>query len=372
MPTTTRKHQKAFDAFPAAWRSLIIQLETSQAKLKESRALGLDWSDSDFVKGSAMPSSTWNMLKSGKHPLSTTPKGIQTVTDKLTALQASAAEVQLKIRDAALRSTQQEPQLLTGFVEDVNSQAVLAALGKCQRLAEESSEERLIVIRAATGEGKTWLRRWLVTKGHVHYVVSARPSWRRNYTAFLRSVAGVLNLDVAAIRAAAELEAEIITKASTIAGVVWLEEVQSLSAMAQEFIKLLLNETHLTAIIVLTPEAYTAMKHAASGDTLQLFRRAACNMELAHADEAFLRATAPDLWCKTHEKGCMQRILAEAERFGGRALIKDVTARLRTATAKVAFITLNDVEDALSCYRANVPDLATARRAFGQARPKAA
>jgi hypothetical protein len=366
-PPAPRKHQTQYDLYPAAWRTLIEELEAVQLHLRAHRALSSDWSDKSFTAGSTLPASTWNMLRSGKHPVPTTARGVDAMTEKLRSVAASAKEVRLKIASADLRAAQ-TPQLMPDFVKDVNVDALIAALGKCDKRALESSEERLIVLRAATGEGKTYLRRWMVAQGHVHYTVQARPSWKSSYTAFLRALAAVLRLDVVNLRGVAVIEAEIIEKASTLAGVIWFEEVQRLSVQAQEFIKMLLNETHLAVIISLTPEAYTAMRHAAGGDFAQLFRRAACNMELAHADQDFLRAAAPDLWRKTHEASSMQRILAEAARFGGRALIADVCRRLTDLTRGSSVITLAIVEDALSAYRANVPDLATIRRAFGQRR----
>jgi hypothetical protein len=359
-----RKHQEQYDRYPAAWRSLIEQLEVQQLGLRARRALGSDWSDKDFVEGSGLPASTWNMLRTGKHPVPTTARGAAAMTRKLDTLTLKVREVDLRIADAALRSSQ--TTALSGFVRDVNVEAIIAALGKCSQRAAEMSEERLVVVRAATGEGKTWLRKWLVAQGHVHYTVQARPAWKSSYTAFLRAVAGVLRLDVTALRGVAAIEAEIIDKAQTIAGTIWFEEIQRLSVQAQEFIKLLLNETHLAVIISLTPEAYITMKHTSGGDFAQLFRRAACNMELRHADAAFLRAAAPDLWRKSHEDSAVQRIITEAARFGGRALIADICRRLTELTRGLSHIPTEKVEAALSAYRANVPDFTAIRRAFGQ------
>lgn len=360
-----RKHQAQYNLYPPSWRKLIESLELQQLKLRALKALGSDWSDKTFTSGSQMPASTWNMLRSGKHP-PPTGRGEESLLTKLRSLETALREVDLRVRDAALRESKtQSSAILAGFVEDVNTQAVVAAIQKCDQTARESGEDRLIVLRAATGAGKTWLRKWAVAQKHVHYVVSARPSWRRNYRAFLRALAAVLNLDVIGTRGVSDLEDRIIEKTQTLHGVVWLEEVQSLSGQAQEFIKLLLNETHLSLILAVTPESYTVMRHTAGGDALQLFRRAACNMELAHADARFLEAAAPDLWSREHVPACQQRILAEAELFGGRALIADVHRRLRLRIKGSAIISLADVEACLAAYRANVPDLAAARRAFG-------
>lgn len=353
----TRAHPETFASYPQVWRTAIETLEALQDDFRARSLLSRSWSDKQFTAGSKMPASTWNMLRSGKHPVSTSAEGIASMLARLDSLEAVCREIELRAEKHALSSA--APSSILGYVRDVNTEAALASLEKCRARAADSSEERLIVIRAATGAGKTALRKWLVVEGYVHYVVTARPSWRRSYISFLRKLADSLSLDVSAVRSSSTIEELIIGKAATLAAVFWFEEVQALCKESQEFIKTLLNDTLITVVMGMTPDDYTQMSIRAGSAFEQLFRRAAGSWEMAAADRDYLLSYAPEVWAAADPLS-IDRVLAEAASFGGRALIKDVTDRMRSRPISTAA-----VEDALEAYRDNVPDLRTARRTFG-------
>lgn len=366
----SRRYQAQFDQFPESWKSIILECELKQLTLKSHRTLGKDWSDKIFTEHTSLPSSTWSLLKSGNHALPTGARSIDNVLAKLKQLQQRCKEIDLEAADAALRARQNGE--VQGFVQDVNVTAIKGALNRASERASSGSEERLIVLRGSTGDGKTTLRKHLVAQGDIHFSVMARPSWKSSYTAFLRAVAATLRVDVSNLRGVATVETEILDKATRLNGAIWFEEVQRLSRQAQEFIKTLLNESTLTVLISLTPEAYRLMQHQAGADFAQLFRRAAANFEMTPASAKFVQEIAPELWSKSHTPRQREIIAEEAAKFGGKALIAEVTKRLTRITADRLTITDSDVTQAIRDYRLNVPDFARIRRTFGQPEKAAA
>lgn len=359
-----RRYQEQFDQFPESWKAIILECELKQLTLKSHRTLSKDWSDKNFTEHTSLPSSTWSLLKSGNHALPTGQRSVDNVLAKLKQLQQRCKEIDLEAADAALRARQSGE--VTGFVQDVNVTALKSALNRASERASNGSEERLIVLRGSTGDGKTTLRKYLIAQGDIHFSVMARPSWKSSYTAFLRAVAGTLRVDVASLRGVAAIETEIMDKATRTNGAIWFEEVQRLSKQAQEFIKLLLNESTLTVLISLTPEAYSLMQHQAGADFSQLFRRAAANFEMTPANAAFVQALAPELWQKSHTPRQREIIAEEAAKFGGKAMIAEVVKRLTKTTAEKLTISDTDVTQAIRAYRLNVPDFARLRRTNGQ------
>lgn len=365
-----RRHQEQFDQFPESWKAIILECELKQLTLKSHRTLAKDWSDKVFMEHTTLPSSTWSLLKSGNHALPTGQRSIANVLAKLKQLQQRCKEIDLEAADAALRARQNGD--VTGFIEDVNVKAIKGALERASERASQGSEERLIVLRGSTGDGKTTLRKYLTAQGDIHFSVMARPSWKSSYTAFLRAVAATLRVDVSNLRGVATVETEILDKATRINGAIWFEEVQRLSKQAQEFIKTLLNESTLTVLISLTPDAYRLMQYQAGADFAQLFRRAAANFEMTPANAAFVQALAPELWQKSHTPRQRETIAEEAAKFGGKAMIAEVVKRLKKSTAERLTITDEDVTKAIRAYRLNVPDFARIRRTQGQPEKAAA
>lgn len=361
-PIIKRKNQKGFDAFPEHWKDLIKHCEDQQTKLKAAKALDMDWTDAEFVKRTALPATTWNLLKSGNHALPTTQRSIKAVAEKLESVKARCAEIERELADQAKRLARLD---VTGrFVETEDYKALKDAITNAGAKVTARSEERLIVYVAPTRGGKTWMKQKLVEEKLVNWEISGLPSWRRSYTAILLAFADMFGVSAVKRGTAHIIETLVLKKARTMSGVVWLEEVQAICQEGQEFVKNLLNQTTLTIIISLTPRAHQDITELAGDEESQLLSRCEATLKAALVSPAFITAVAPDLWKKRHQPAQLQAIADAANERGAMSLVREVCQTL-AKTCKGDFIGDDKVSQAITLYRMAVP-LINTRRALGR------
>lgn len=352
-----RKHQAKFDAFPATWQVAVVECERFQRDLQTKRPLGRRWSDEDFVSGTDMAASSWNMLRNGSYPMPTTDDGIRRVTARLENLRARCKEITREVEDAAIRA--QQSTNVDHWVDTKDYQAIKAALRNAERKVRTGNEERMIVFIAPTRGGKSFLKRKLMKEGKVTWEVSARPSWSTSYRAVLEEFGTVFDLP-AAIRnkgGIVHLEDAVLRAARSTTGVIWIEEIQAICKRGQELIKVILNQTTLTVIVSLTPGVYELIKNYASDDESQLLARAEMTLWSAPVQPDWIKSYAPDLWTKRHTEEQLEQIAEEANARGALSLVREVSETLIKLTSGSTAITDSHVRDAIALYRMAVPRL---------------
>lgn len=360
-PPMKRKHQELFDTFPAEWRKLIEHCESKQLSLKLTRALDRDWSDAEFARGCKLPGSSWHMLKSGAYPLPKSASAIKATLTKLRSLEQRCADIDAEIADAARRASVLD---VTGrFVETTDYLAIKEAITSATAQIKERSEERLIVFVAPTRCGKTWTKRKLIEEGAVQWEMSGMPSWHFSYAAVLTEFAAIFAVPHKLRDSSRVIEAAVLKKARTISGVIWIEEVQGLCKPGQEFIKKLLNETTLTIIISLTPDAHAMLKDAGGDEESQLLARCEITLKAEPITPEWVKLYAPELWAKEHKDEHLKKICDAANERGARSLVRKVCATLTEQTRGKTMIRDEHVADALKLYRMAVPLKQSTRRA---------
>ncbi|GAA5137500.1 hypothetical protein GCM10023213_14330 [Prosthecobacter algae] len=358
---TLWKAGKHWTTYPEEWQNLIIQCADIQARLRATGAQGRNWSDEDFAGTSAI-GGKWASFRVGLYPYPATAKTRTELRLGLDDLLAHARNHELRTQDAAQRA--QIAAVSSQFIELPDYQAIRGAISAAHAKIGERNEERLVVFRARTRGGKTWLADKLMEEGIVTWKVTATPCWKASYKAMLLKLAELIGISEAK-RTVLDLETVVLKSMKTLAGVLLFEEVQSLCHQSQEFIKTILNETTLTVCIFITNEAHDTLLGKGGNELAQLFARAEANLPASPITAEIVRLFNPALYAQVAHEGQLVRIAKAANDLGALSAVRRITDMIRADVKTGAVITDQIVDAAIADYRSHVPIVRTTRALFG-------
>lgn len=356
-------HGKHWSTYPPRWVECIMTAAEIQGQLRSTGALDLNWTDEDFCRGSDL-AGKWPSLRRGLYPYPKTPKTRAELTAALAGLVEHAHNHLLRVDDAARR--QRMAAVATQFVELPDYAGVRAAIRAASAKigSRGEDEERLVVFKARTRGGKTFLADKLMEEGLVTWKVVATPCWKTSYKALLQKLA-----DLTGIRAVRhsvlDLETAVLAHLQSLSGVLLFEEVQALCSLSQEFIKTVLNQTNLVVCIFITNEAHDDLLGRGGNSLAQLFARAEATLPASPITPDIVRMFAPDLWQHAAHDGQLQRVADTANELGALSAVRRICAMIRADLGTRNLITDAMVADAVADYRAAVPLVQTVQRLQG-------
>ena len=357
------KHGKHWNEWPVDLQYKITAIAAQQAQLVDLAVDGKNWSDKDFTAGHDEIAKIWPSLRTGLYPWPTQTKTRTKWRTQLDALE-QRAKTELLRHDTAqarkLRLVSSEQ-----FIKFSEYDAISAAIETAREKVSIRSEERLVVFKARTRGGKTWLADQLVEEGLINWRVEATPSWSSSYRAMLISLCEMFAITHTRKMGADVLESLLIAHIKTLSGTALFEEVQDLCHKSQEFIKLLLNKSSLVVCIFVTNEAHADMLAHGGNHLAQLLARAETTITASKISAAHVRRFDEALWLKAAHEKQLDRIAEAANQLGALSAVRRITAMVRGLLGKGALITDEMITDAISGYRRAVPVVSTHSRRRG-------
>jgi len=177
---------------------------------------------------------------------------------------------------------------------------------------------------------------------------------KRSYKKFLIGIASALKLRDIKDSTLAELHDSILSKLEKVRGVLAIQELQSFSASALEFLKMLLNHTQVSLVISMLPRKFESIIRSTGEDMQQFLGRSVGVVKLKVTTE-LVADFAPKLWKKCPQAAQLQTLLAtEAAKGGGMSLLRDV-CRDAQLLAEHDGLKPHHITDALRDFRRKVP-----------------
>ena len=233
---------------------LVNRLEELKAAVE--RTEGSPLSDQKFsARFLAVSATTWSKVKSGTYA-------------------GSLDSVGGKLRDAIESIEAQLPALAEGTrlsQEFVRTQLAKAAFAAVNRARAGVEDRRVVVVLAPTGYGKTAIAAYLKSKGAV--TVEGRQAWRGSYKAFCLDVAAALGRDLPPSWQESRCEREMVAALSSKAGILVIDEANTMSAACANAIKYIVNQTAYTVVVAAIPEMWDKFLAGNLGEVRQLLNR---------------------------------------------------------------------------------------------------
>lgn len=354
------KHGTRWAEWPEPSRDQITRVAKLQEQLADLGVGGKNWSDKDFTAGRDI-ATVWPSMRTGTYPF---PSQTKTKTKWLNELDALEQHGKTELlRHEHAQAKQLRLVSADKFIKFSEYEAISKAIDKAQAKAATRSEERLVVFKARTRGGKTWLADQLVDDGKVNWRIEATPTWHRSYRALLVSLSDMFDISRGKKADAFMLETNLISHIKTLSGVVLFEEVQSLCHDSQEFIKLLLNKSSLVVCIFVTNEAHEDMLSHGGNHLAQLLARAETTITASKITDAHVREFDPELWTKAASKRQLEDVADAANTLGALSAVRRITQNVRALAKNAALITDEMITTAIKAYRRDVPVVDTTRRA---------
>lgn len=354
------KHGHKWAEWPEESRTQITRVAKLQEQLADLGVGGKNWSDKDFTAGRDI-ATVWPSMRTGTYPF---PSQTKTKTKWLTELDALEQHGKTELlRHEHAQAKQLRLVSADRFIKFSEYEAISTAIDKAKEKSKTRSEERLVVFKARTRGGKTWLADQLTDEGKVNWRVEGTPSWHRSYKALLISLSEMFDITVAKKADALSMERLLISHIKTLSGVVLFEEVQSLCHDSQEFIKLLLNKSSLVVCIFVTNEAHEDMLLHGGNHLAQLLARAETTITASKITAEHVRQFDPELWKKAADDKQLDQVADSANRLGALSAVRRITANVRALAKRSDILTDEMITMAINAYRRDVPVVDTTRRA---------
>lgn len=363
MPASHHNHPEAaerepvatpFNGYPKTALDLIQKIGAAQDALRDEKALGKSWSNTEFVSGSKVPANTWFALRAGSYPWPKTTSKSTALVERLEQLATHAKTWQRSVANEALRASASSG--LEGFIEFPEYIELKAAIKACQKKVSQHSEERLVMVVGETRSGKTTMKRKLLEDGIATWAVHATPSWKGSYFEMLTALYKSIFQSAPPFRKSAEIEREVLNSLRQQTGCLVIEELRLLSPQGTAFLRTLLNETTCTLVIMMAPEDHLRLRSSTGADRAdraQLMARVEWTVRIASPSPEVVKAFAPDLWPHVRpDDERLQLIATAASALGSKSCIARATACLKAVREKFhRFPTLADAQAALADYR---------------------
>lgn len=356
-------HGDFWPQWPTELQQQITRIAEHQANLKDLAVDGKNWTDGDFTEGHSEIAKIWPSLRRGLYPWPSQTKTRTKWRTQLDALEQRAKTELLRhqtAQDKKLRAASSDQ-----FIKFAEYNAINLAIETARSMVAQRSEERLVVFKARTRGGKTWLADQLAEEEKINWRVEAMPSWGDSYKAMLISLCAMFNIGHTRRQGADELESLLIAHIKTLSGVVLFEEMQALCRKSQEFIKTLLNKSSLVVCIFVTNEAHDEMLAHGGNHLAQLLARAETTITASKITADHVRRFDEDLWKKAADKKQLELVAEAANRLGALSAVRRITAMVRALLGKGALITDEMITNAVAGYRRAVPVVSTQTRRRG-------
>ena len=254
----------------AQWAELTpLVNRLDELKAAVERTEGITLSDQKFAdRFLAFSATTWSKVKSATYAGSLTA-----VADKCRAA-IETIQAQLPALAETARFTQT-------FVLTQLARAANAAVNRARAGVED---RRIVVLLAPTGFGKSTIADYLKTKGAV--TVEGRQAWRTSYKTFCRDIAAALGRSLPATWQEGRCESEMIAALSSKAGLLFVDEANTMSAACANAIKYIVNKTAYTVVIAAIPEMWDKFLAGNRGEALQLINRCQPPIRASSVSEA--------------------------------------------------------------------------------------
>lgn len=231
------------------------------------------------------------------------------------------------------------------FVRTTLAKAVLASVQK----ARDTRGRRVVVVLSPTGAGKTEIGRYLESRGAVY--VEGRKSWKSSYKAFCSDVSRAAGRPVHKSASEQDAELSMLDALKSKAGILYIDEANSMAGFTADAIKLVVNQTDYTVVIAAIPEMWDDFLRRAENEVRQIINR--CQPVLRYsgvsADDAraFLSGVvAPDAMAPASKSladaanafGAFKTIVSVCDdlRDSSPASAEDVQASVRKHAASIA------------------------------------
>lgn len=360
---TVNRDGKFWNEWPTDLQDQISRIANHQQNLKSLAVDGKNWSDKDFTAGREEIAKIWPSLRAGLYPW---PSQTKTRTKWRTQIEALEKHGQTEL----LRYESAEAKKLRAlsseqFIKFAEYHAIKSAIETAAKKVSQNSEERLVVFKARTRGGKTWMGDQLAEEEKINWRVRAMPSWGDSYKAMLISLCAMFNITHSRRQGADELESLLVGYIKTLSGVVLFEEMQGLCRKSQEFIKTLLNESSLVVCIFVTNEAHADMLAHGGNHLAQLLARAETTITASQISAEHVRKFDEVLWSKADDAKQLERVAEAANQLGALSAVRRITAMVKALLGKGALITDEMIDEAIAGYRRAVPMVSTLNRRRG-------
>jgi type II secretory pathway predicted ATPase ExeA len=288
-------------------------------------------SDEQFARQHLTVSSTaWGRVKAGKYNAADHSRILHRLTDSLDTLSVRGRPSDI-LSIGPLRAT---------------SAAVASAWGQ--------TRDRLVVLLAPTGGGKTTVARAL---GHAYLdrslTVESSEPWRTSYLAPLHAMLAALGIDPAPYTSARAAERILIKALTDSPKLIIIDEAHYFGPGTIHVVKAILNQTACTVLILAIPAMWARLSRAAWEESAQLRSRTAAVITASHIRRDDLLAYLADRipgWpaLSAADQGiALDAVHQASERFGLWATAARVVAEILAETSDSEPFSLDAIRAAL-------------------------
>lgn len=307
----------------------LLQMQQEIGELK-----GAPMSDAEFAR-QYLPfsESSWSRLKAEKYGAD---------TQRLLAKAAQAVE-ELPARIEALRRAKDAGST---FVRTTLARAVLASV----QTARDSRDRRIVPVLAPTGFGKTEISNFLESRGAIS--VHGRQAWQSSYRAFCLDVCNATGPHMPTSTTEANAELEMVRRLKVKgAGILYIDEANSVGPAFANGIKLIHNETGFTIVVAAVPGPWDRFVARAEEEVKQLINRCQPiirSLRISESDaKPFLSncGLTPEIVAKV-----IPSAVALANTLGGYKVLLSIAKSMHDLDSPA----LDDVEKAIESERRNI------------------
>jgi len=230
------------------------------------------------------------------------------------------------------------------FVRTTLARAVLASVNK----ARDSSGRRVVVVLSPSGGGKTEIGRYLESRGAVY--VEGRKSWKSSYKAFCADVSLAAGRPVLHRPSEQEAERSMLDALRTKAGILYIDEANSMAGFTADAIKLVVNQTGYTVVIAAIPDAWDGFLRRAENEVRQIINRCQPVLRYSGVSVGDAKAFMEPLVSPDDLEPASQAVADAANAFGAFKTIVSVCDDLRES----APVSITEVKGSLRKHYASI------------------
>ena len=227
-----------------------------QMQQEISEIIGAPLSDAEFAK-KYLPfsESSWSRLKAGTYGADT--KRLET--------KAAQAIEELPMRIDTLRRAKDSGST---FIRTTLARAVLSSV----QAARDSVNRRIVPVLAPTGFGKTAIADYLASRGSIS--ITGRQAWQSSYRAVCTDICNAAGTDMPASTTESRAELEMIRRLRVKgAGILYIDEANSVGPAFANGIKLIHNETEFAIVVAAVPGPWDKFVARAEEEVRQVINR---------------------------------------------------------------------------------------------------
>lgn len=311
---------------------VVGDLLAMQREIEEIK--GRTLSDAEFARNYLpFSESSWSRLKADKYGAD---------KDRL-LLKAAQALEELPARIDTLRRAAGTE---AGFVRTTLARAVLASV----QAARDSKNRRIVPVLAPTGFGKSAIMDYYITRGAIG--VTGRQAWQQSYKAFCQDVCAVAGPTLTRSTSEADSESEMIRRLEVKgAGILYIDEANTVGPAFANGIKLIHNATAFTIVVAAVPGPWDKFVARSEEEVRQVINRCQPVIRCVRLlrEDAFPFLSSCGLPASSVNK-IVDEALSVANTFGGFKPLMKIADTLRDLESP----TLEDASIAIEAERRNI------------------